>query len=486
MSYLDLTIAEIHQALLNNKVTPLELAKEALLRAKEDDNNAFEYISEKEAFEAVKELNKKDKNNLMWGIPFVIKDNFSTKDIPTTASSNILEGYRPVFSSEVYERLIKAGAIPIGKTTLDELAMGGSGMTGHKGKTFNPYDKTHLHMVGGSSCGSAAATAANIVPLGIGSDTGDSVRKPASHAGLVGFKPTWGRISRHGLFPFATSMDHVAYFTRSVEDAAITLELLAGHDDKDLTSSIEPVHQYSRQLDDNLKGLKVAIIKEILDSISDETIKAQFLKVIEQMKSQGAVINYVSLDIVLCKAIWPTYFILSSAEATSNNANLDGIKFGLRVDGSDYQDIMIKTRTKGFSERIKRRFMIGSYALLSENQHDVFLCAQKSRRLIVNAVNKILENNKVICLPAAPTTAPLFENNNADRNTNEFILADNWLVLGNFGGYPSLTLPLGKEDNMPFGLNVMGRLFDEQTVLNTSLAIENIAGLKNMSAKEVK
>ena len=486
MSYLDLTIAEIHQALLNNKVTPLELAQEALKRAKEDDNNAFEYISEKEALEAVKELNNKDKNNLMWGIPFVIKDNFSTKDIPTTASSNFLEGYRPVFSSEVYERLINAGAIPIGKTTLDELAMGGSGMTGHKGKTFNPYDKTHLHMVGGSSCGSAAATAANIVPLGIGSDTGDSVRKPASHAGLVGFKPTWGRISRHGLFPFATSMDHVAYFTRSVEDAAITLELLAGRDDKDLTSSNEPVHQYSTKLDSNLKGLKVAIIKEILDSISDETIKTQFLKLIEEMKNQGAIINYVSLDIVLCKAIWPTYFILSSAEATSNNANLDGIKFGLRVDGSDYQDIMIKTRTKGFSERIKRRFIIGSYALLSENQHDVFLRAQKCRRLIVNAVNEILANNNVICLPAAPTTAPLFENNNADRNTNDFIVADNWLVLGNFGGYPSLTLPLGKENNMPFGVNVIGRLFNEQTVLNTSLAIENITGLKNMSAKEVK
>ena len=486
MSYLDLTIAEIHQALLINKVTPLELVKEALKRAKEDDNNAFEYISEKEALEAVKELNNKDKNNLMWGIPFVIKDNFSTKDIPTTASSNILDGYRPVFSSEVYERLINAGGIPIGKTTLDELAMGGSGMTGHKGKTFNPYDKTHLHMVGGSSCGSAAATAANIVPLGIGSDTGDSVRKPASHAGLVGFKPTWGRISRHGLFPFATSMDHVAYFTRSVEDAAITLELLAGHDDKDLTSSNEPVHQYSAKLDANLKGLKVAVIKEIIDSMSDDTIKAQFQKVIEEMKNQGAVVNYVSLDIVLCKAIWPTYFILSSAEATSNNANLDGIKFGLRVDGSDYQDVMIKTRTKGFSERIKRRFVIGSYALLSENQHDVFLRAQKCRRLIVNATNKILENNDVICLPAAPTTAPLFENNNADRNTNEFILADNWLVLGNFGGYPSLTLPLGKEDNMPFGVNVMGRLFDEQTVLNTSLAIESITGLKNMSAKEVK
>ena len=486
MSYLDLTIREIHEALLNNKVTPLDLANEAIKRAKEDDNNAFEYISEKEALEAVKKLNDKDKNNPFWGIPFVIKDNFSTKDIPTTASSNILNGYCPVFSAEVYDRLLKAGAIPIGKTTLDELAMGGSGMTGHKGKTFNPFDKTHLHIVGGSSCGSAAATAANIVPLGIGSDTGDSVRKPASHAGLVGFKPTWGRISRYGLFPFATSLDHVAYFTRSVEDSALTLELLAGRDDKDLTSSSEPVHQYFSDLKLDLKGLKVAIINEIFDSIVDNTIKDQFLSIINEMKNRGAVINYVSMDINLCKAVFPTYYILSSAEATSNNANLDGIKYGLRISGTDYQEIMVNTRTQGFSERIKRRFVIGSYALLSENQHDVFLRAQKCRRLIVDAVNEILENNDVICLPASPTTAPLFENNKADKNSNEFIIADNWMVLGNFGGYPSLTLPLGKENNMPFGINVMGRLFDEQTVLNTSLAIENITGLKNMSAKEVK
>lgn len=484
MSYLDLTFLEIHKALLANKVTPLELAKEALERAKNDDNNAFEYISEKEALDAVNNLHNIDKNNVMWGIPFVIKDNFSTKDIPTTASSNILNGYKPVFSSEVYDRLLKAGGIPIGKTTLDELAMGGSGKTGHKGKTFNPYDPTHTHIVGGSSCGSASATAINIVPLGIGSDTGDSVRKPASHAGLVGFKPTWGRISRYGLFPFATSLDHVAYFTRSVEDSAVTLELLAGRDDKDLTSSNEPVHQYLADLNNEIKGLKVAVIREIYDSIFDEYIKKQFNHILEEMKKRGAVINWVSLDINLCRAIFPTYFILSSAEATSNNANLDGIKFGPRSQGADYQEIMTKTRTKGFSERIKRRFIIGSYALLSENQHDVFLRAQKCRRLIVNATNDILSNNNVICLPASPQTAPLFEDNNADRFSNNFIVADNWLVLGNFGGYPSLTLPIGKKEGLPFGVNVIGRIFDEQTVLNTSLAIEKITGLKNMSAKE--
>ena len=236
--YLAMSISELHLALVNGEITPLELTKLAIAKAKADTNNAFEYISEEEALEQTRQLDPSKKDNLLWGIAFVLKDNFSTKDIPTTASSNILNGYVPVFSSEVYLRLINQGAILIGKTTLDELGMGGSGMTGQLGKTFNPWDETHQRTIGGSSCGSAAACAAGIVPIGIGSDTGDSARKPASYAGLVGFKPTWGRISRYGLFPFATSLDHVGFFTRNVEDSAILLNVLAGRDDKDFSSSI--------------------------------------------------------------------------------------------------------------------------------------------------------------------------------------------------------------------------------------------------------
>lgn len=485
MSYLDLTIMEIHKALLNGEVTPLELTKEALERAKKDNNNAFEYISEKEALEAIKALDNKDKNNLMWGVPFVIKDNYSTKDIPTTASSNILNGYKPIFDSEVYHRLIKAGGIPIGKTTLDELAMGGSGMTGHKGKTFNPFDPSHKRMVGGSSCGSAAATAACIAPLGIGSDTGDSVRKPASHAGLVGFKPTWGRISRYGLFPFATSLDHVAYFTRSVEDSAVVLEILAGRDEKDATSLDLPVKPYAKELNPCISGMKFAVIKEIYDSITNREIRESFDKSLKELEAKGAVINFVSMDIRLCQAIYPTYFIISCAEATSNNANLDGIKFGPRYQGENYEEVMNLARTNGFSELIKRRFIIGSYSLLSENQHDIFLRAQKCRRLIVNAVNDILKDNDVIYLPAAPSTAPLFDGS-ADKMSNEYLIADNYLAIGNFGGLPSLTLPLAVIDGLPVGVNLTGRAFGEQTVLNCSLAVQEITGLKNLSAKEDK
>ena len=483
MDYRNLTLLQLHQALVKGEIDPLKLTKEVLKNARADTNNAFEYISEKEALEAVNELKNKDNNNIMWGIPFIIKDNFSTKDIPTTGSSNILNDYKPVFSSEVYDRLLKAGGIPIGKTTLDELGMGGSGMTGHKGTTYNPYDKTHTHMVGGSSCGSAALAASAVVPLAIGSDTGDSVRKPACYAGLVGFKPTWGRISRFGLFPFATSLDHVAYFTRSVKDSAAVLEILAGRDEKDMTSADKPVEQYVSNIQSDVKGIRVAIIDEIFDSIKDENVKKLFVNVIEELKKRGVAINHVSLDVRLCKALFPTYFIISSSESTSNNANLDGIKFGKRCNGNTYEEIMTNSRTQGISELIRRRFIIGSYSLLKENQQDTFIRAQKCRRLIVNAVNDILKDNDVICLPAAPSTAPLFKRN-LDRFSDEYLIADNYLVIGNFAGIPSLTLPMGMINKMPIGINVFGKAFDEQTVLNCSLAIEEITGLENLHVKE--
>ncbi|MBP5217305.1 MAG: Asp-tRNA(Asn)/Glu-tRNA(Gln) amidotransferase subunit GatA, partial [Bacilli bacterium] len=220
MDYLDLTISEIHQALVEKKTTPLALVHEALERAKQNKDNAFELLVEEAAIKEAKALGEPEEDNPLWGIPFVLKDNFSTKGIETTASSNILQGYIPLFDATIYAKLKQKKAILIGKTTLDELAMGGTGTTGHKGITYNPWDPKHERLVGGSSCGSATCVSAGIVPFSIGSDTGDSVRKPASYTGLVGFKPTWGRISRYGLFPFAPSLDHVAYFTRDVKDAA--------------------------------------------------------------------------------------------------------------------------------------------------------------------------------------------------------------------------------------------------------------------------
>ena len=478
MSYLDLSILEIHNALIEKKVTPLELVREAIERSKNDTNNAFEYIMEKEALELASQL-VEPTEDLLWGIPFAIKDNYSTKNVPTSASSHSLDGYVPLFDATVVEKLVARGAIPIGKTTLDELGMGGTGTTGRKGITFNPWDESHERMVGGSSCGSAACVASSIVPFSIGSDTGDSIRKPASYAGLVGFKPTWGRISRFGLFPFAPSLDHVGYFTNNVDDAALLLEAMAGRDENDATSSTEKVDDYSAYINAEIKGLKVAVIREILNSIGDEKIKDNFNASLEYLTKNGAIVEFVSVNDAILKAIYPTYIVISSSEATSNDANLDGIKFGPRYEGNSYQEVMKKTRTKGFSELIKRRFIIGGFSLLAENQNILFLRAQKARRMIVEAIDKIFIDYDFIYLPAAPTIAPKFVDS-SDRLSSQYLIADNHLAIGNFGGYPSLTLPLGLKDGMPFGGNVTGRRFEEGKVFQISKQLEKFVTQNNL------
>lgn len=476
------SILELHELLVSKKVTPLDLAKDAIELAKKDNNNAFEYIMEQEAIEIASNLGEPEANNPLWGIPFVIKDNMSTKDVPTTGSSNILKGYVPVFDAAVVERLKNAKAVPIGKTTLDELAMGGTGTSGHLGITYNPWDKSKTRLVGGSSCGSAAVTAAGIVPFALASDTGDSTRKPASLAGLVGFKPTWSRISRYGLFPFAPSLDTVGVFARNVEDVAIVTEVLSGRDDRDSTSSTKPVNKYFENLKNSCEKRRISIIKEIRDSVKDKEVLDAFNKTVEGFKKRGFEIKEVSLPNDLLLSLFPTYFVISCAEATSNNANMDGIKFGPLSNGTTFEEVMSDARTKGFGELIKRRFVIGSFALMKENQHDLFLRAQKNRRRIVEAINNILKENDFIYLPAAPSIAPKF-NEASDRLSDEYLIADNHLCLGNFAGLPSITLPIGFKDGMPFGANLMGRAFEEKELFQVSYELEQITGLANIYAK---
>ncbi|MBP5091265.1 MAG: Asp-tRNA(Asn)/Glu-tRNA(Gln) amidotransferase subunit GatA [Bacilli bacterium] len=485
MSYLDLSIREIHEALVAKKITPLELAKEAIARAKADKSNAFELITEEEAIAFASTLTEPEEDNLLWGIPYIAKDNFSTKGIETTASSNILNGYVPLYDATVVAKLKERKAVLIGKSTLDELAMGGTGTTGHKGMTYNPWDESHTHLIGGSSCGSAASVAASIVPFALGSDTGDSVRKPAAFAGLVGMKPTWGRISRYGLFPFAPSLDHVAYFTRSVEDSAIVLGALSGRDVHDSTSNTKPVEVYEEGLDNGVKGKKIAVISEIVESITDQKIVASFNKSLEALKEAGAEIVYVDFGKDLLSSLYATYIVISSAEATSNDANLDGIKFGPYYPGKTYQDVMIQARTKGFSELIKRRFVIGSFSLMRENQDVLFRRAQKNRAKIVAKTNEILKDCDYIYVPAAPTVAPLAASS-SDKLSDEYLIADNHLSLGNFAGLPSITVPLGLENGLPFGANIMGRAFEEKDLFQAAKALEGITGLAGLSVLNKK
>ena len=482
MNYRGLSIDELHALLVAKKVTPLELAQEALALAKKDSNNAFEYIMEKEALDFAASLTEPEENNPLWGIPFVIKDNFSTKDVPTTGSSNILKGYVPVFDATVVEKLKAAKAVAIGKTTLDELAMGGTGTSGHLGMTFNPYDRKHERLVGGSSCGSAAVTADGFVPFALGSDTGDSTRKPASYAGLVGFKPTWSRISRYGLFPFAPSLDTVGIFSRNVKDSAYVLDVLAGHDDRDFTSSVKPVDEYAKDIEKVNPKAKIAVIKGIVNSISDKVVLDKFNETVEMLKNAGFTVDFVEIDEKILSSLFPTYFVISCAEATSNNANMDGIKFGPYYNGQTFEDVVTQARTNGFGELIKRRFIIGNFALMKENQKDLFLRAQKNRRVIVNAVNDILKEYDFIYCPAAPSIAPKV-GEKSDRLSNEYLIADNHLVIANFAGLPSITLPIGMKDGMPFGANFTGRAFEDKQVLQIAYELEKYTGLKNIVAK---
>jgi len=483
--YLDLPLKDLHAALVNKEITPLALTQEALKRAKEDKNNAFEYLDEEGAMAFAKALVEPEADNPLWGIPYLAKDNFSTKGIPTTASSNILNGYVPIFDAAVIERLKEKKAVLLGKATLDELAMGGTGTTGHLGVTYNPYDPSHQTGIGGSSCGSATATAASIVPFALGSDTGDSVRKPASFAGLVGLKPTWGRISRYGLFPFAPSLDAVGYFSRDVYTSAVLLNVLAGRDERDSTSSAKAVPDYSKALEKSPDGLKVAVIKEVIESVSDQRLLSAFSASVNALEKEGVIVEQVSISKDILESLYPTYMVISCAEATSNNANLDGIKFGPYRGGNTYQEVMFNARNEGFSELIKRRFVIGSYCLMRENQEELFLRAQKARAKIVQAVNKVLEKYDFIYLPAAPSVAPLFSQS-SDRLSDEYLIADNHLVIGNFGGLPSITLPIAMENGLPLGINFTAKPFEEEKLFCIASAFEKISGMSEVSALNKK
>ncbi len=481
MHYLDLGIVELHEALVSKKTTPLELAREALKRAKADKTNSFEKILEKEAIEEATALVEPEKDNLLWGLPYVAKDNFSTKGIETTASSNVLKGYVPLFDATVIAKLKDRKCVLIAKASMDELAMGGTGTTSHLGPTYNPYDPSHERMIGGSSSGSAASLAAGIGSFSLGSDTGDSVRKPAAYGGLVGVKPTWGRISRYGLFPFAPSLDHVGYFTREVKGAAVLFSALAGRDEKDATSSSLPIDDCLVDIDRGIAGLRVAYFKEIVDSLPSKTLKDKFFASLDRLSKRGAMVEEVEFGLDLLRAVYPAYMVISCAEATSNDANLDGIKFGPHYEGKNYEETIKKARTNGFSELIKRRFVIGSYCLMRENQEELFLRAQRLRRLIVDRLNEIYGSHDIVYLPAAPGVAPRFDAS-SDRLSSSYLIDDNHLALGNFAGLPSISLPLAFEDGLPLGVNAMGRAHEEKTLFRFAYEVEKVTGLAGVSA----
>lgn len=479
MSYLDRSLEEIHTALKEGKVTSNELAKEALKRAhaSQEEINSFVTI-----LDDVKESDVTD--NVLSGIPCAIKDNLSTKGILTTASSNILSDYVPVFDATCVKKLKDAGAVMIGKTVMDELGMGGTGTTGHTGVVRNPWDTSR--MTAGSSAGSAACVAKGIVPYALGTDTGDSIRKPAGYCGIVGFKPTYGLVSRWGLFAFASSLDHVGCLTRSVKDAAYVIDAIKGIDENDMTSfdssNIKLVDSYTT----DVKGKKLFYIKELNDELKNsKEYYDNFMKTLDYAKECGMEVYEESIDEAILKGIYPSYMAISCAEATSNNSNLTGIPFGSRKAGSTPYEVMINTRTEGFSELIRRRFVIGSFILQKENQEKLFKNAQRIRRLVVDKMTELFEKYDGCIMPNSDSIAPNF-GEKSDVMSDKYLLFAENLAIGNFGGFPSITIPSGLIDNMPVAVNITGPIKSDSKVINMAAALEEKIGFVPLNVKEEK
>lgn len=470
--------------MIRELVKDREHVRENCLKAYEEAKTSQERCNDVITFvDPEEQLSNLPEEGLLRGVPIALKDNVSTKGIRTTAGSQILSNYVPVYNAAIVDKLQAAGAVTIAKASMDELAMGGTNKTSFTGPCLNPWDTSRI--TGGSSGGSAALVASGVVPMAIGSDTGDSVRKPASFCGIVGVKPTYGRISRYGIIPYSSSLDHVGYFTRSIEDACITLEVLAGRDDRDMTSSYREVPSYRSLLNSDMHDKKIAVFGNVIDALSNEHTKALFMDLVEQLKQRGATVDNFYFPEEQMQAMLPTYYLIANCEATSNHSNLDGIRFGVREAGDSMQEIMTNSRTKGFGPLIRKRFVIGSYGLFEENQERLLRKAQKVRRLIVNELNRCLEEYDCLLAPASNDIAPKLDDAGADELSNEYLVAENHMIIGNFSGYPSMTVPMGFEEGCPLGVNLTCRAFDEETMFNIGKAIEEITGYEDLKA-EVK
>ncbi len=485
MKWMNKSIEELHELLINNKVTSKELVEESIKLSHEvqDKYNAFVTILDDAKEQSVTE-------NLLSGIPYGVKDNYSTKDILSTGSSNTLKDYVPFFDATAVLKLKEAGAVIVNKTVLDEFGMGGTGTTGHTGVVKNPWDETR--MTAGSSAGSACAVASGVYPYALGSDSGDSIRKPAAYCGIVGYKPTYGMISRYGLFAYASSLDHCGVLTRNVKDAAIVVDNMKGIDKKDMTSWDSSDIHLRDSLTGIVDGKKLCYIKEICDILEydnpSEELKEHlenFKKVVEKCRKLGMIVEEVSIDKTLLGSIAPVYVVIACAEATSNMSNLTGIIFGPRAMGDNYIDMMKNYRTNGFSPLIKRRFIIGSYVLKSENQERYFRNAQRARRLIVDKWKELYKNYDAVILPVGSGPAKHLDKSQDILNENIDILEEH-LQVGNFGGFPSITIPDGFVNNMPVGVNITGNCYDDINVLNIAYALESSMEYKNQIAGGVK
>lgn len=469
MRYLDKGIEEIHELLKNKTIKPIDLVNECFERIEENKElNAYITLNKEEAIKQAEALEDKEVDNILFGLPIAVKDNIVTKGLRTTCASHMLDNFTPIYDATVVEKIKAKNMIIIGKTNMDEFAMGSTSRTSYFGAPRNPWNKNRIS--GGSSGGSATTIAARDLLFALGSDTGGSIRQPASYTGIVGMKPTYGRISRYGLVAFASSLDQIGPMTKNVYENAVLLNALVGKDERDLTSARKDEEDFTRLIGKDIKGLKIAVPNFLMSDIVNKEIRTKIEEVIEMLKSKGATVDYI--DVKYLDNAVTLYQIIAMGEASSNLARFDGIRYGhSKENPKDIESLYLETRAEGFGEEVKRRIMVGSYLLSGENAKIYYDKALSIRDDMKKEFSKVFENYDLIIGPTTTTTAyDLTESMDDPRKT---FMDDVLVIPVNMAGLPGLNIPVGfDKENMPIGMHIIGKAFDEAEIYHLASFIE--------------
>ena len=467
--YLELSIKEINEKLKNKEIKPIDLVNECFERIKQNEKyNAFITLNEENAIKKAKELESKEVDNILFAIPIAIKDNIVTKGLRTTCASLMLDNFIPVYDATVIEKINAKNMIIIGKANMDEFAMGSSGETSYYGPVLNSYDDTCVS--GGSSSGSALIVSKNITPFSLGSDTGGSIRQPSAFNGVVGLKPTYGRISRYGLVAFASSLDQIGPISRNVYENALLLNILCEKDENDLTS-VDTSEDFTRLIGEDIKGMKIAIPNFYMSDKVNPEIKNRMLEIIDNLKNDGVTIDYV--DIPFIEYSVPLYEIIALAEASSNLARFDGVRYGYstKKEVSNIDEMYKKTRGKAFGNEVKRRMMIGSYVLSVKNAKTYYYKALKIRKAIINSFDEIFKKYDLIIGPT--TTNFAYKLGESEDDAVKSFFDDLFTNPVNMAGLPAISIPIGfGKNNLPIGMQIIANHFDEATIYKLASYIE--------------
>ena len=466
--YLNKSVKEINELLKKKKIKPIDLVEEAFQNIENNKElNAYITLNKEEAIKRAKELEDKEVDNILFGIPIAVKDNIITKGLRTTCASHILDNFIPIYNATVVEKLIEKNMIIIGKTNMDEFAMGSSSRTSYFGAPHNPWNKNKIS--GGSSGGSATTIAARDVLFALGSDTGGSIRQPASYTGIVGMKPTYGRISRFGLVAFASSLDQIGPMTTNVYNNALLLNAIVGKDEKDLTS-VKKEEDFTRLIGKDITGLKIAVPNYFMSDIVNDEIISKVKDIIKVLEENGAIVDYV--DVKYLENAVTLYQIIAMSEASSNLARFDGIRYGYSYENPEnIEDVYLKTRALGFGEEVKRRIMVGSYLLSGENAKIYYNKALSIREDMRKEFKNSFKKYDLLIGPTTTTTA--YNLDDPMDDPRKTFMDDVLVIPVNMAGLPGLNLPIGfDKNNMPIGMQIIGDSFEEAKIYKLASAIE--------------